>query len=300
MIQRKPVTSDAQGHVHPRYAAVADEFDQLLRGSGRYSSQLAVYWRGEPVVDLVGGPELPSDSIIGLSSATKGVAALCLAILAERGELDLDATVSRCWPEFARNGKASITVRQAPSHQAGLLGTASGLTTADFCSRRAAEKLARERPVWLPGSAFGYHRRTLGAIMEELALRITGITLQDFYEAEVRNPRSIDMFIGLPVDQEPRFVPTRYATGPSRPESGPRSGSGQAACSRSHSDKRSGYRPISRSCGGTVLSQTAASAAPGVWRASTRVSSTTWPVLVSSTPTRWPHSRSSRSSAPAW
>ena len=185
-----------------------------------------MYWRGEPVVDLVGGPELPSDSIIGLHSATKGVAALCLAILAERGELDLDATVSRCWPEFARNGKASITVRQAPSHQAGLLGTASGLTTADFCSRRAAEKLARERPVWLPGSAFGYHRRTLGAIMEELALRITGITLQDFYEAEVRNPRSIDNFIGLPVDQEPRFVPTRYATGPSRPESGPSVGLG--------------------------------------------------------------------------
>ena len=110
-----------------------------------------MYWRGEPVVDLVGGPELPSDSIIGLHSATKGVAALCLAILAERGELDLDATVSRYWPEFAQNGKASITVRQALSHQAGLQpGIIGGFApeamslaaTVRACAKQAAARRA--------------------------------------------------------------------------------------------------------------------------------------------------------------
>jgi CubicO group peptidase (beta-lactamase class C family) len=146
-----------------------------------------------------------------------------LAVLRELGPV---TAYRRIEIEVTAFGEDRQAERGALSHQAGLLGTASGLTTGDFCSRRAAEKLARERPVWLPGSAFGYHRRTLGAIMEELALRITGITLQDFCEAEGRNPRGIDMFIGLPVDQEPRFVPTRYATGPSRPESGPSVGLG--------------------------------------------------------------------------
>ncbi|WP_432973639.1 serine hydrolase domain-containing protein [Dactylosporangium sp. CA-233914] len=208
------MTSPAEGHTSPEFEPVRQAFEALLRDDSGYSGQLAVYWRDRLVVDLTGGPELAPDSVIGVHSATKGVAALCLALLVQRGQLDLDKPVCHYWPEFGRHGKQDISVRQLLSHQAGLLGTADGLSTEDFCSRRAAELLADERPVWRPGSGFGYHRRTIGALMEELTLRATGRTLQELYAAEIRDPREVDFYLGLPASEEHRFVPTRYAPAP--------------------------------------------------------------------------------------
>ena len=53
-------------------------------------------------------------------SATKGLAAMALAITHSRGWLDYDERVSAYWPEFAQQGKERITVRQLLAHQAGL------------------------------------------------------------------------------------------------------------------------------------------------------------------------------------
>ena len=43
-------------------------------------------------------------------STTKTMAATCVLILADRGELDLDAPVAKYWPEFAQNGKENVLV----------------------------------------------------------------------------------------------------------------------------------------------------------------------------------------------
>ena len=53
-------------------------------------------------------------------SATKGLAAMTLAIAHSRGWLDYEERVSAYWPEFAQQGKGQITVRQLLAHQAGL------------------------------------------------------------------------------------------------------------------------------------------------------------------------------------
>jgi len=53
-------------------------------------------------------------------SATKGLAAMTLAIAHSRGWLDYEERVSAYWPEFAQQGKERITVRQLLAHQAGL------------------------------------------------------------------------------------------------------------------------------------------------------------------------------------
>ena len=44
----------------------------------------------------------------------------CAHLLAQRGELDLDAPVAKDWPEFGAAGKEQIPVRWLLSHQAGL------------------------------------------------------------------------------------------------------------------------------------------------------------------------------------
>jgi CubicO group peptidase (beta-lactamase class C family) len=194
------------GMVSPGFEAVRNQLDAYLLADPAYSAQLSVYWNGEPVVDLVGGPDLAEDSVTGVFSVSKGVSALVIATLVRDGLLDLDEPVARYWPEFAAAGKAAITVRQLLSHQAGLVGLPGGIRFEEFRdSAVAAARLAEAFPDWRPGSAFGYHGLTIGVFMEELTRRITGRSLQEIYESEIRAPHDIDFYLGFPAESEHRF-----------------------------------------------------------------------------------------------
>ncbi|MEE9095893.1 serine hydrolase domain-containing protein [Pseudarthrobacter phenanthrenivorans] len=207
-----PAKSQSTGTVAPGFEDVRAQFDAYLAEDPNYSAQLAVYWKDHLVVDLVGGDGLDRDTLTGTFSATKGVAAIALATLVSSGQLDLDQTVVHYWPEFGANGKERVLVRELLSHQAGLINVDAGLETADILdSRRAAPKLAAQRPYWRPGSSFGYHGLTIGSVIEELVRRITGLTLQELYENTVRAPRDIDFWLGLPESEEDRFEAVRPA-----------------------------------------------------------------------------------------
>ncbi|MDR0594235.1 MAG: beta-lactamase family protein, partial [Bifidobacteriaceae bacterium] len=156
----------------------------LGQADPNYSGQIAVYRSGRLMVDLTieAGAGAGSDWITGVFSVSKGVAAIVIARLAQSGDLDLDAPVTRYWPEFGACGKAGILVRQALSHQAGVIGVPGGFTNQELsASHLAAAKLAAAWPLWRPGAMFGYHGITIGVIMEELVRRITGATLQEVY-----------------------------------------------------------------------------------------------------------------------
>jgi CubicO group peptidase (beta-lactamase class C family) len=158
------------------------------------------------VVDLTGGPDLAEDSVTGVFSVSKGISALVIATLVRDGQLVLDERVAHYWPEFGACGKDTITVRQLLSHQAGLVGVPGGLAFEELRdSSIAAARLAAACPDWRPGSDFGYHGITIGVFMEELTRRITGRTLQETYESEIRTPHDIDFYLGLPAAAEPRF-----------------------------------------------------------------------------------------------
>jgi CubicO group peptidase (beta-lactamase class C family) len=194
------------GTVSPGFEAVRNQLDAYLLADPAYSAQLSVYWNGDLVVDLVGGPDLADDSVTGVFSVSKGISALVIAMLVRDGRLDLDEPVVRYWPEFAAAGKAAITVRQLLSHQAGLVGLAGGVSFEELRdSALAAARLSDASPEWYPGSSFGYHGLTIGVFMEELTRRITGRPLQEIYESELRAPRDIDFYLGFPAAQEHRF-----------------------------------------------------------------------------------------------
>jgi CubicO group peptidase (beta-lactamase class C family) len=188
---------------------VRNKLDSFLLDDQRYSVQLAAIWQGEVVVDLVGGPDLTSDSITGVYSVSKGVATVTLATLIADGRLDLDAPVTTYWPEFGAAGKQSVLVRELLSHQVGLVNVDGLLEPEDlFNSSRGASKLAACLPAWRLGSAFGYHAWTFGVLIEELHRRIAGESLQATYERDIRAPRDIDFYLGLPESQESRYRPT--------------------------------------------------------------------------------------------
>ena len=200
----------SQGFVAPGFENVLELFESFLAGDPTYSAQLAAYRNGSQVVQLAGGPDMDQQTITGAYSCSKGVAAMVIALLVQDGLLDLDAPVTKYWPEFGVHGKDRLLVRQALSHQAGLMGVEGGFALDEFTTADAAARLAAARPSWQPGRQFGYHALTIGIIMEELCRRTAGESLQSIYERRIRTPLGIDFFLGLPAELEPRYRDVLY------------------------------------------------------------------------------------------
>jgi CubicO group peptidase (beta-lactamase class C family) len=201
-----PVAGDTvEGSTAPGFEAVAEEFGRLLAQERDARGQFCAYLRGQRVVDLWGGDGVEPDDLQGVFSSTKGVSATCIALLVQRGALDLDAPVSRYWPEFAGGGKGDVAVRVALSHQAGIPGVEPQLTLEEVIDHdTVAARLAAQVPHWRPGKAHGYHGLTIGTIMDELVRRITGIPIAEFFRKEVGDPRGIDFYLRTPEDVDHR------------------------------------------------------------------------------------------------
>ncbi|MGC5221352.1 serine hydrolase domain-containing protein [Micromonospora sp. DT81.3] len=198
-----------RGRADRRLGEIVDRLDGFLAQDPDLSFQVAAIHGGVVVLDAWGGPHLSADSVTVPYSVTKNTIGLSIGLLVQMGELDLDERVAHHWSEFARYGKGHVTVRQLLSHQAGLPQATPALSAAELLDQHvAAERLAASPPFWHPGSAFGYHGITIGNLASELIFRVTGRTLQEYYEAEIRAPHDIDFFLGLPPAQDVRRAPT--------------------------------------------------------------------------------------------
>jgi len=206
-----------EGTVASGFEAARTAFAANFAREGDYQeigASFAAFHRGRCVVDLWGGyrdrartKPWTRDTLINVWSSTKGITATAVAILVDRGLLDYADKVAKHWPEFAANGKQDVTVAQLMSHQAGLNGFAEPTTPEDqFDWRGCAEKLARQKPAWPPGTASSYHAMTYGWLAGELVRRIAGRSVGAFVRDEIAKPLSADFFIGLPESEEGRVA----------------------------------------------------------------------------------------------
>jgi CubicO group peptidase (beta-lactamase class C family) len=139
------------------------------------------------------------NTITNVFSTTKAMTSLAALVLVDRGELDLDTTVARYWPEFAARGKEGIKVRQLLSHTSGVSGWDQPITLDDLYDwDRSTALLAAQAPWWEPGTASGYHMLTYGHLIGEVIRRITGRRLGEFFAAHIAGPLAADFHIGLP------------------------------------------------------------------------------------------------------
>ncbi|MGQ4516326.1 serine hydrolase [Streptomyces sp. DW26H14] len=200
--------TEVHGTVADGFETVRDEFRTIVaREGGDLSAQVAAYHQGQPVVDLWTGSATAEDSLLAIYSASKGVSHIAVALLVQQGVLDLDTPVSHYWPEFAAKGKQDLLLRELLSHQTGLVGATDGFTMAELADDRiVAERLAAQRPLWRPGTTSGYHALVMAALSGEVVRRVTGESVQSFYEERVRRPLGLDLFLGLPADQEHRYL----------------------------------------------------------------------------------------------
>lgn len=202
------INGEVAAGFEPVREAFAANFDQ----HGDIGAAVCVYHDGRPVVDLWGGIADPDtgrpwqqDTLQLVYSATKGATATAAHLLAQRGELDLDAPVAKYWPEFAGNGKAEIPVRWLLSHQAGLVALDQPVPLANALAwQPMADALAAQRPLWTPGTSHGYHGRTWGWLIGEVIRRVSGRTPGRFFADEIAAPLGLDFFIGLPAGERDR------------------------------------------------------------------------------------------------
>lgn len=201
------------GSCKDTFGSVQVVFEELLR-TGEVGASVAVFVDGEPVVDLWGGladrdTEKPwtADTIVSTMSTTKTMTALCALVLADEGELDLDAPVARYWPEFAAAGKESIAVRHLLSHTSGLAGWDSPMREDDLYDwDLACSRLAAQEPWWKPGTSSGYHGLTFGYLVGEVIRRITGTTVGRFLDARIAKPLQADFQIGIAASDDIRVA----------------------------------------------------------------------------------------------
>ena len=214
---------DIQGSVADGFGPVADAFTANFEGSNGHGTgggvveagaAFSLYAEGVEVANLWAGVADPSagtpwtDRTLALVfSTTKGATAICVGMLAAAGKLDYDEPVATYWPEFATAGKASITVGQVMSHQAGLIYTDPPLSLDDLLAvDPVVDALAAQAPLWEPGSAHGYHALTYGWLAGELVRRIDGRRIGRFFADEVAGPLGLDFWIGLPASEEERVA----------------------------------------------------------------------------------------------
>ncbi len=217
--------TEIHGIVDEGFGPVADAFQRNFAEHGDLGAGFALYVDGTLRVDIHAGVAdsttgrmWDADTLQLVFSTTKGAAAICVARLAEAGLLSYAEPVAAYWPEFAANGKESVTVGQMMSHQAGVPYVDKMLSLEEILAGEpVVDALAAQAPVWEPGATHGYHALTYGWLAGELVRRVDGRSLGRYFADEVAAPLGLDFWIGLPESEEPRVSRLEAALPPTDP-----------------------------------------------------------------------------------
>jgi CubicO group peptidase (beta-lactamase class C family) len=196
--------ADIQGVCAERFGAVRAALERNLDSGEELGASLVLDIDGDIVIDMWGGftdqaRTIPwtEHTITNVWSSTKTVTSLAALMLADRGELDVDAPVAKYWPEFGARGKQDILVRQLMSHSSGVSGLEQPASVEDLYDwTLATTRMAGQAPWWEPGTASGYHALNYGHLVGEVVRRISGKTLKQFVADEIAGPLGADFQIG--------------------------------------------------------------------------------------------------------
>jgi len=188
---------------------------------GELGAAVSIWQDGKPIVDLHGGfcdarheKAWEADTVVLVWSATKGIGSACALHALQEHRINIDRRVTEFWPEFAHADKEKITLSQLLSHQAGLCALDARVDILDYSA--VIRALEVQKPWWSPGTAHGYHARTFGFLLDELVRRIAGKTLSQYWREVFAQPLNLDLWIGLPEEENSR-VATVYPAKSGRP-----------------------------------------------------------------------------------
>jgi CubicO group peptidase (beta-lactamase class C family) len=210
----KTKAGQVEGTCDPKFAGVLDAFVTNFEARGEVGASCTVNLAGKTLVDLWGGKKAPDgeawdrDTVSIIFSSTKGAMALCAHMLADRGQLDLNAPIVKYWPEFGQNGKEAATVDMTLDHSVGVPHVrAIPKAGAFYDYDHMVDLVAKEAPFWAPGTRNGYHAITMSWTVGELVHRAAKKRMGKFFQDEVAKPLGLEFWIGLPEQHEHRVAP---------------------------------------------------------------------------------------------
>ena len=191
--------------------------DAAIRDHGEVGLQVAVYHENDLVVDAWGGiadettgRPVDGETLFPVFSVVKAVTATALHIQAERGLLAYDQPIARYWPEFAAEGKAHATIRDALSHRLGIPQMPAGVTPELMSNYEwMVDQLAKMKPRFAPGTDNGYMCYTFGWVIAECVRRTDPQhrPFGTFVQEEICAPLGItDLWVGIPDRVESRVA----------------------------------------------------------------------------------------------
>ena len=201
---------DVQGSVATGFEPVRELFAELVAPSPGTGSAFAAWHGGRWVVDLWGGyadaartRPWREDTLVMPYSVTKPFAAVCVALLAERGLVDLDAPMTSYWPALP----GGATVRQVLAHTSGHVVLDEPQTVAAFYDwDLMCAALERQQPSWPPGSAVGESALFYGHLLGQVVRAVDGRTLGRFLRDEVCAPLGLHFHVGVPASDLDRVA----------------------------------------------------------------------------------------------
>ncbi|HET6652703.1 MAG TPA: serine hydrolase domain-containing protein [Nocardioides sp.] len=193
---------DAQGSVAPGFEPVRELFADLVTPSPGTGSAFAAWHEGRWVVDLWGGyadaartRPWRDDTLVMPYSVTKPFAAVCVALLADRGLVDLDAPMAAYWPALP----GGATVRQVLTHTSGHVVLDEPQPVEAFYDwDLMCAALERQQPAWPPGTALGESALFYGHLLGQVVRAVDGRSLGGFLHDEVCAPLGLDFHVGVP------------------------------------------------------------------------------------------------------
>ena len=207
-------------------ADIAALLEELRSEGTEEGVQVCCYLDSKPVIDTwagvadrESGRRVDGDSVFTIFSATKGVSATCLHILADRSQIDYDQPVVSFWPEFGAEAKDRVTVRDIMTHRAGIPYLPDGVTPEQLCDwPYMTAAFAAMKPAWEPGTQAGYHSRNYNWLAGEIVRRVDGRDIGSFLLDEVCRPLGIDgLFLGIPDEVQARVAPVIASDGEDSP-----------------------------------------------------------------------------------
>ncbi|MDX6581241.1 MAG: hypothetical protein QOI10_425 [Solirubrobacterales bacterium] len=164
-----------------------------LRREGEVVLDRAIgHARGNGPGDREDAPKVAvtTDTPFCVYSTSKGITALVVHVLVDKGLLSLDDRIVDHIPEYARHGKEGITIGHVLSHRAGVATLPRSAIDFDLLSDREAlvELICDAKPTSAPGKLLAYHAVSGGFIMGEIVQRVTGRTVREVLAAEILDP----------------------------------------------------------------------------------------------------------------
>ncbi len=201
---------------NPRFARISQAARQEIAAGRLPGAVILVGHQGEILYRKAFGyralqplPQpMTADTVFDLASLTKVVATTTAIMqLAERGQLCLDRPAAVYWPEFAQNGKGSITLRHLLTHTSGLPAEVNAkVRWSGYQGALAA--IVADRPVNAPGEVFRYSDANF-IVLGEIVHRISGLPLDSYCAREIFQPLGLTATsFKPPLSQRGRLAPS--------------------------------------------------------------------------------------------